>query len=34
MREQDGPSIADPLMEINLTLRRVGGKIRRLVVNA
>ena len=34
MREQDRPAVPDPLVEADLSLRGVGGEIRRLVTDA
>ena len=34
MRKEDGPAVADPLMEIDRTLGRLGFEIRGLVVDS
>jgi hypothetical protein len=34
VREQDRPTVSDPLVEIDWTLRSFGGEIRRFVVYA
>jgi hypothetical protein len=34
VREQDAPAVAEPFVEMDLALRRVGGEIGRLRANA
>jgi hypothetical protein len=34
MREEDGPAVADPLVEIDRPLRRFGGEVRGDIVDA
>ena len=34
MREQDGPAVADPVVEIDRALRRLGGEVRRFGIDS